>query len=172
MNIKDDFGTDGVEKLLKLTTSVSTGNMHMFDANIRLKKYRSVREIIDEFYHIRLELYVKRKAFLVEQLQHKLLKLSNKAKYIQENLTGTVDLRKKTYTQVDELLTNRKYDKIEGDYKYLTKMPMDSVTNENVEHIMKDKFDNSESTLPISATNLLPSHDTSTLLFLHAVTLP
>ena len=148
MNIKDDFGTDGVEKLLKLTTSVSTGNMHMFDANIRLKKYRSVREIIDEFYHIRLELYVKRKAFLVEQLQHKLLKLSNKAKYIQENLTGTVDLRKKTYTQVDELLTNRKYDKIEGDYKYLTKMPMDSVTNENVEHIMKDK-DNAQHELDV-----------------------
>jgi DNA topoisomerase-2 len=148
INIKDDFGTDGVEKLLKLTTSVSTGNMHMFDANIRLKKYRSVREIIDEFYHIRLELYVKRKAFLVEQLQHKLLKLSNKAKYIQENLTGTVDLRKKTYTQVDELLTNRKYDKIEGDYKYLTKMPMDSVTNENVEHIMKDK-DNAQHELDV-----------------------
>jgi DNA topoisomerase-2 len=148
MNTKDDFGTDGVEKLLKLTTTVSTGNMHMFDANIRLKKYRSVREIIDEFYHIRLGLYVKRKAFLVEQLQHKLLKLSNKAKYIQENLTGVVDLRKKTYIQVDELLTTRKYDKIDGDYKYLTKMPMDSVTNENVENIMKDK-DNAQHELDI-----------------------
>ena len=148
MNTKDDFGTDGVEKLLKLTTSVSTGNMHMFDANIRLKKYRSVREIIDEFYHIRLGLYVKRKAFLVDQLQHKLLKLSNKAKYIQENLTGVVDLRKKTYIQVDELLTTRKYDKIDGDYKYLTKMPMDSVTNENVENIIKDK-DNAQHELDV-----------------------
>ena len=148
MNTKHDFGTDGVEKLLKLTSSVSTGNMHMFDSNIRLKKYRSVREIIDEFYHIRLGLYVKRKSFLVDQLQHKLLKLSNKAKYIQENLTGTVDLRKKTHTQVDELLTTRKYDKIDGDYKYLTKMPMDSVTNENVEHIMKDK-DNAQHELDV-----------------------
>ena len=148
MNTKDDFGTDGVEKLLKLTSSVSTGNMHMFDSNIRLKKYRSVREIIDEFYHIRLGLYVKRKSFLVDQLQHKLLKLSNKAKYIQENLTGAVDLRKKTHAQVDELLTTRKYDKIDGDYKYLTKMPMDSVTNENVEHIIKDK-DNAQHELDV-----------------------
>lgn len=148
MNAKDEFDTDGVEKLLKLTTSVSTGNMHMFDSNIRLKKYKGVREIIDDFYHVRLGLYVKRKAFMVEQLQYKLLKLSNKAKYIEENLKGTVDLRKKTYAQVDELLTTHKYDKIDGDYKYLTKMPMDSVTDENVEHIMKDK-DNAQHELDV-----------------------
>ena len=137
----DDNGIDGVEKLLKLTTTVSTGNMHMFDANRRLHKYTSVREIIDAFYHVRLALYVKRKAFMVEQLQHKLLKLSNKAKYIQENLSGDVDLRKKNSVQVEELMTGRAYDKIDGDYKYLIKMPMDSVTEENVERIMKERDD-------------------------------
>ena len=145
---RDENDIDGVEKLLKLSTTVSTGNMHMFDANSRLKKYTGVREIVDEFYHVRLVLYAKRKAFMVDQLQHKLLKLSNKAKYIQENLKGTVDLRKKTHVQVDELLATRKYDKIDGDYKYLTKMPMDSVTNENVENIMKDK-DNAQHELDV-----------------------
>lgn len=145
---KHENGIDGVEKILKLSTTVSTGNMHMFDSNIRLKKYSNVREIIDEFYHVRLGVYKKRKSYMLNQLQQKLLKLSNKAKYIQENLNGTVDLRKKSHAQVEELLNSRKYDKIDDDYKYLTKMPMDSVTNENVENIMKDR-DNAQHELEL-----------------------
>ena len=69
------------------------------------------------------------------------MKLSNKAKYIQETLKGTVDLRKKNVTQVEELMKHHKFDKIDGDFKYLIKMPMDSVTEENVKHIMKEKDD-------------------------------
>ena len=40
---------------------------------------------------------------------------------------------------VDELLNNKGYTKIDDDYKYLIKMPMDSVTEENVAQIMKEK---------------------------------
>ena len=138
---KDALGINGLEKLLKLTSSVSTSNMHMFDANRRLHKYKNVQEIIEDFYLVRLELYGKRKEHMVELLQHKLMKLSNKAKYIQETLKGTVDLRKKNVTQVEELMNHHKFDKIDGDFKYLIKMPMDSVTEENVKHIMKEKDD-------------------------------
>ncbi len=129
---------NGLEKLLKLSTTVMTTNMHMFDENRRLHKYQSVREIIDAFYVVRLNGYVKRKAYLIEQLNSKLMKLSNKAKYIQETLVGSVDLRKKTQSQVQELLIKHNYDVIDGDFKYLVKMPMDSVTQENVDRIMKD----------------------------------
>lgn len=135
---RHDNDINGLEKLLKLSTTVMTTNMHMFDENRRLHKYQSVREIIDAFYLVRLNGYVKRKAYLIEQLNSKLMKLSNKAKYIQETLVGSVDLRKKTQSQVQELLTKHKYDVIDGDFKYLVKMPMDSVTQENVDRIMKD----------------------------------
>jgi len=36
------------------------------------------------------------------------------------------------------LLTGMKFETIEGDYKYLIKMPMDSVSEENVAHILKE----------------------------------
>jgi len=39
------------------------------------------------------------------------------------------------------LLQDKQYATIDGDYKYLIKMPMDSVTEENVEQIMKEKAD-------------------------------
>ena len=67
--------------------------------------------------------------------------MSNKSKYIQENIDDTIDLRKKNKMQVISLLSDKGYTIIDGDkeYKYLTKMPMDSVTQENAERIFNEK---------------------------------
>lgn len=140
-SIEDANGIDGVEKLLKLTTTISTTNMHMFNSECKLHKYEGVEEIIDDFYKVRIQLYQKRKAYLVEDMERKLVKLSNRAKYIQETLAGTIDLRRKKADVVTKLLQDKQYAMIDGDYKYLIKMPMDSVTEENVEQIMKEKAD-------------------------------
>jgi DNA topoisomerase-2 len=134
-------GINGVEKLLKLTSSVSSTNMHMFNRDCKLRKYASVEEIIDEFYDVRLDLYGKRKQYMLNELQHKLLKLSNRARYILATLDGSVDLRRKNATVVHDLLTSMEFAVIDGDFKYLIKMPMDSVTQENVDKIMKEKGD-------------------------------
>lgn len=135
----DANGCNGVEKLLKLFTTISTTNMHMFNSEFKLHKYTTIEEIIDDFYGVRMGIYQKRKAHLVEDMEKKLVKLSNRARYIQETLAGTIDLRRKTSTQVTELLTGMKFALYDGDYKYLIKMPMDSVTQENVANIMKEK---------------------------------
>jgi DNA topoisomerase-2 len=139
LETRDVNGLDGVEKMLKLTTSVSTTNMHLFNSECKLRKYQNVGDIIDDFYTIRMTTYAKRKSYLIQELEHRLLKLSNRAKYILESLDGSVDLRKKTAQQVVELLESRGYVRIDGDYKYLTKMPMDSVTQENVDAMLKEK---------------------------------
>jgi hypothetical protein len=39
------------------------------------------------------------------------------------------------------MLEGFRYDKIDGDYKYLIKMPMDSVTEEHVAKIVQEKAD-------------------------------
>jgi len=138
---EDVNGINGVEKLLKLSTTISTTNMHMFNSECKLHKYESVQEIIDDFYKLRISLYQKRKAYLIEEMERKMVKLSNRAKYIQETLAGTIDLRRKKADVVTKLLQDKQYVMIDGDYKYLIKMPMDSVTEENVEQIMKEKSD-------------------------------
>jgi DNA topoisomerase-2 len=78
---------------------------------------------------------------MIDALNRELLLLSNKAKYIQENLDDTIDLRKKKKEQVIQLLEEKGYDVIDNDieFKYLTKMPMDSVTEENVARLFKEK---------------------------------
>ena len=79
-----------------------------------------------------------------------LLLLSNKARYIQELLDDTLDLRKKKKEVIIKILEDKNYDKIDDDeeYKYLVKMPMDSVSEENVARIMVER-DNKHAELEI-----------------------
>ena len=150
----DANGINGIEKLLKLSTTVSTNNMHMFDSNIKLHKYATVAEIIDDFYLVRMATYQKRKDHLVKDMEKKLVKLSNRARYIQETLFGAIDLRRKTADQVTDLLTGMKFALYDGDFKYLIKMPMDSVTQENVDIIMKEKATTETELRDLKATTL------------------
>ena len=136
-----DNNINGVEKMLKLTTTVSTTNMYMFNSETKLHKYETVQEIIDDFFIVRMLTYKKRKDALVIDMRAKLEKLSMRAKYIQDTLSGIIDLRKKTAIEVTTLLESLTYIKIDDDFKYLIKMPMDSVTEENVDKIMKEKAD-------------------------------
>jgi DNA topoisomerase-2 len=150
-----DNGCNGLEKLFKLYTTSSTTNMHLFDAEDKLKKYDSVEEIIDDYFVTRLKLYCDRKAYLIDALEKELVVLSNKARYIQELLDGTIDLRKKKKTEIVEMLLSKGYDVIEedNDYKYLIKMPMDSVSEENVEKLNREHKDKSDELQRIKETS-------------------
>ena len=135
---KLDHGCNGVEKFLKLFTTNTTSNMHLFDAEDKLKKYEKVEHIIDDYFETRLKLYQTRKEHMIQALEKELMVLSNKAKYIIEILDNTVDLRKKKSEEVTVMLKDKGYDTIDSEYKYLTRMPMDSVTEENVDKLNKE----------------------------------
>jgi DNA topoisomerase-2 len=51
----------GVLEHFKLTKSIATSNMVAFDAQGRIHKYETVLDIMEEFYHIRIKMYEKRK---------------------------------------------------------------------------------------------------------------
>ena len=148
-----EHGCTMLEKCLGLYTTQSTTNMNMFDANEKLKKYNTPEEIVEDYYPVRIEYYQKRKAHLVDALRKELLVLSNRARYISEILDDTIDLRRKTTANMVQILKDRKYDMHQGDdgkdnkdgidsgvgYKYLLKLPMDSVSEENVEKLRTEK---------------------------------
>jgi DNA topoisomerase-2 len=135
----------GLEKLLKLYSTETTSNMHLFDSRDQLRKYASVEEIANDYYATRLALYEKRKSHQLACLSSELGVLSNKARYIQEVLDGSIDLRRKRGDEVVSMLKEKGYqsqsqDNEEKDqYKYLLKLPMDSVSDENVERLIKER---------------------------------
>jgi DNA topoisomerase-2 len=157
-----EFECNMLEKVLGLYTTQSTTNMNLFDAKEKLVKYSSAEEIADSYSITRLEFYRKRKDALMAGLRKELMTLSNRARYITELLEDTLDLRRKTNKQLVELLKERKYDSMDansgehgGDelssgqgeqgeqgqqgYKYLLKLPMDSVSEENVKKLLNEK---------------------------------
>lgn len=133
-----DYGLNGIYKHLKLYTTNTTSNMHIFDASEKLKLYKTPEDIIDAFYETRLELYTKRKKYILEFMKSELCILGNQKRYIQELLDETIDLRRKSKVEIIQILQAKKYDVLDDDpdYKYLIKMSMDSVSEENVEKLM------------------------------------
>jgi DNA topoisomerase-2 len=136
-------GVTELEKTLKLYTTMSTTNMHLFDAHDKLRKYVNPNDIIHDYFDTRMRLYVERKEFMIKQLERELVVLSNKHRYILGTLDGEIDLRRKKRSEITEMLKGKKFDMLDDDedYKYLTKMSMDSVTEENVEKLSRQYND-------------------------------
>ena len=141
INKKIDDNSNELEKLLHLYTTKTTTNMHLFDENEKLKKFKTPMEIIDHYIDIRMNTYVKRKKYLIKLLEHETKILINKVKFIKELLNNTLDLRNKKKIDICEMLKNKDYDIIDDDseFKYLIRLPMDSVSEENIEILEKNK---------------------------------
>ena len=58
---KGDYGCNQLEKALSIYTTRTTTNMNLFDANQRLKKFTNIYDIIEDYFIVRRELYIKRK---------------------------------------------------------------------------------------------------------------
>ena len=136
-----DNGCNKLEKILKLYTTLSSTNMHAFEENEKLVKFETVKDLIDHYMKVRHTFYVKRKAHQLVALEQEANVLSNKARFISAILDNSLDLRKKKTQVVSALLKAQNYDIVDGDedYKYLVRLPMDSVTEENIAKIIAEK---------------------------------
>lgn len=136
----DEKAKDSFIQNFKLSSSLSTSNMYLFNKDEKLMKYDNVNAILDEFINTRLIYYEKRKIKQIQELEALLVLYSNKYKFIKELLDDTIDLRKKKSAEIEALLATKSYDTIEGNYNYLTKMHMDMVNEENVNKL-KDTYE-------------------------------
>ena len=95
---------EGVEKKFKLTTRVSTSNMHCFDAKGVIAKYQSPEEIMEAFVPLRLDAYARRRAMLIRHAESELKRMSNKVRFILAVVDDELTIgRKKKSVLVDEL---------------------------------------------------------------------
>merc|ERR1711892_1007611 len=100
----------GIHTFFKLQTTISTSSMVLFDHLGCLRKYENVEQILKEYYTVRLELYDKRKKFMVGMLESEAGQLSNKARFILEKCDGTLKIENKKKKIMIEELVSRGYD--------------------------------------------------------------
>jgi DNA topoisomerase-2 len=138
ISLMDENKINGLEKCLKLTTTLTTSNMYLFDSQLRLRKYETIDDILNEFYNVRLITLEKRRRKMIDELEQELILLTNKATYILKTLNGEIDLRNKTSQEIINLLKTYNFVQI-PDYDYLLRLRMDSVSKEKVAKIMEER---------------------------------
>jgi len=103
---------EGLEKKFKITNIINLSNMHLFDPQGRIKKYAKIEDIVEEFYNLRKEMYIKRKEYLLKEFENDLLILDNKVRFIMEIINGTLVInRKKRLDLVKEMIA-KGYDRV------------------------------------------------------------
>jgi len=100
----------GLHTVFKLQTTMSTSSMVLFDHLGCLKRFDSVDEILKEFYAVRIDMYDKRKKYMVGLLESEASKLSNQARFIIEKCDGTLKVENKKKKVMIEELVKRGYD--------------------------------------------------------------
>ncbi|XP_004499912.1 DNA topoisomerase 2 [Cicer arietinum] len=81
---------EGLFKKFKLSSTISTSNMHLFDAEGKIKKFDTPEQILEEFFPLRLEYYEKRKKYILANLERLLLILDNKVRFILGVVSGEI----------------------------------------------------------------------------------
>ena len=87
------FVSGDLDKKLKLQTSLQLTNMVLFNHKGKLKKYASTKEILNEFFDLRISFYDKRKNYLISRLRRDLEILSNKCRFIRAVIDEEIKVR-------------------------------------------------------------------------------
>ncbi|GAM89821.1 hypothetical protein ANO11243_078600 [Dothideomycetidae sp. 11243] len=163
---KHNSSTTGFEELLKLSKTMTTTNLVAFDAQGRIHKYESPLDIMEEFYHVRLDFYSKRKAYLLAEMNRELEKLSNQSRFVKMIIDGKLvvskkkkpvlvtELQKLGFKRIPKIVDAKKQGEFEtvveednddqeegdagaSDYDYLLGMAIWSLTQERVEKLLR-----------------------------------
>jgi len=162
---------EGLEKALKLRSSLATSNIVFFNADGQIKKYSDEQELLKEFAELRMKYYVKRKDFHVDRLQREKNLIDAKVRFILMVIKGELvvskrkreellkDLRSKGFKPYNQIFgTSAGEDEDEpmpaaaaastaapketkAGFDYLLGMPIWSLTLERVEELKKQLKD-------------------------------
>jgi len=132
----------GVDKYLKLESSIAVSNMHAFSTEGVIKRYSTPIDVLEDFMPVRSRLYGERRKKLEEGFQDEVGVLNNKARFVEEVSSKAIDLfsSRPTKNMLIELLHRRGYqprkDKDDEsitagkEFDYLLSIPMYNFTEE------------------------------------------
>jgi DNA topoisomerase-2 len=137
-NVKD------INKTFHLTSRVSINNMHLYSTEGKLTKYITIRDIFEEYYSHRHELYAKRREYLLDELKNELDIISNKVRFILMVVNDELIVNKRKKGELEDDLEENDFPKLGNknnshgeSYDYLLGMPIYQLTYEKIEELKK-----------------------------------
>jgi DNA topoisomerase II len=136
----------GIEEkvLLKsLTEKVRTTNMHAFNHKGVITKYDTLNDILLEFWSVRLNLYETRRHHQIKVLEDQMPYHKNVVRFIRDQTLDEpkVVFKKKTLDECAAILATHGYDRVDGSYDYIMRLPVSAFTAEKVAKHEKDMED-------------------------------
>lgn len=136
------FTPDDKDLLTKLKLEVNeTENYTSMDENNKIIECKSIYEVIDHYYDLRLKYYDERKNWLIQDFTRQIKEAVSKYTFINGVIGGAIVIAKKTDEDIVKQL--EKFDKIikvNDSYDYLLAMQMRSMTKANLEKLRAQIF--------------------------------
>lgn len=124
---------DDILKALKLTESI-TDNFVLLDKNGKIKEYNNIEEILEEFYQVRYNIYIKRKQFQLKQIKEEIIYNNNKKIFLEYVLNNTINI-KDSINNIKNKLDELKLQKINNSFDYLLDMKISSLTKDKLDEL-------------------------------------
>ena len=132
--------TKDLEKTFHLSKKYSITNMHLYSPEGHIKRYNTVEEIMNDYYKVRLQLYLDRKNYMLGILEHMLKIISNKVRFILMIVEKKIDISNKKKVDIEMILAKNKFPMI-GSKKDDTKVSYDYLLNMNLYSLSMEKID-------------------------------
>ena len=133
------------EKMLQLNTTWHTTNMVCFSPEMKIKRYGTIGDLLEDYYQVRLTGYENRKTQELSRLNRELVEFDAKARFLQGLLEDRIDLRRKSDEDIVATMKEHALPALDAmdkpdsadSYDYLLKMRMDRVKASAVEEARK-----------------------------------
>ena len=125
-----------LESTLKLIERASE-NFTTLDEFGKLRIFSNEIEIVNAFTKFRLNWYDKRLVNEISKAERKILIASERARFIKMIIENKIDPRGIKKQDLDKILQQNKFEKVDENYDYLTGMPINTLTKEKYEELLK-----------------------------------
>ena len=124
---------------LQCTRGLLTTNMHLYDPQGVIKKYPDVESIMRDFVQARLECYRARKAHQLTRMREELMYLRARIRFVSSIIEGTLFVMNVSKKDLVSSLRAAEYPPMEpGEYDYLIRMPIQTLTTERKQDLEQD----------------------------------
>lgn len=127
----DANGLSDLHKFLHLYKTIKVSNLTLYDTNYKLRTYKNIDDILEEFYKFRLDIYEKRRLKLIEVLEKDKSYYSGQTKFIELVMDNT-KIFKMDEDKMSNYLSENKIKKYENSYDYVTNLSFKQLNVDNL----------------------------------------
>lgn len=124
---------DSLISRLKLYKIVNE-NYTAIDENLKVREFKSAKEIIDYYIDIKLKFLQKRKTYIIEKLNKDFKMLENKLRFLNMYISKELSITDKSKSELEIELEKLNFEKFDG-YSYLISMPIYSLTTDKIKEL-------------------------------------